>query len=339
MNQATTVGIDLAKTVFHLHGVDAQGHTVLRERLTRTKLPAFLAQLPVCLIGMEACGGAHYWARYAQTHGHQVRLINPQFVKAYLKSNKNDANDAEAVCEAVSRPQMRYVPVNTVEQQDIQSLHRVRSRVVGQRTMLVNQIRGLLQEYGLVLPRLIGTVRRQLPAIMENAENGLTPRVRALLAELYAELRDLDQRVERMGGAIQEVFEQHEVCQRLAAIEGIGPLTATALVAAVGDARVFKNGRQMAAWLGLVPRQASTGGRPQLLGISKRGDRYVRMLLIQGAHAAMLHAARKQDSRRRWILALKARRGPQITAVAVANKNARIAWALMARGEVYRKAV
>jgi transposase len=334
----TTVSIDLAKHVFHLYGEDAQGKTVLRKRLSRAALKPFLATLPPCRMGMEACGGAHYWARECQHLGHEVRLINPKFVKPFVKSNKNDSRDAEAICEAMTRPNMRFVPVKTVAQQDIQALHRVRSRLVGQRTALVNQIRGLLAEYGLILPQQISHVRRGLPALLENTENGLTALARELGRELYAELGQLDERIERLEGLLQRVFRQQADCQRLAQVEGIGLLTATALVAAVGDPTLFRNGREFAAWLGLVPRQHSSGGKTVLLGISKRGDRYLRTLLIHGARAVVCRADTKSDARSRWVAAVKRRRGLLKACVALANKNARIAWALMAHAEPYRKA-
>ena len=255
-----------------------------------------------------------------------------------MKSNKNDSRDAEAICEAMTRPNMRFVPVKTVAQQDIQALHRVRSRLVGQRTALVNQIRGLLAEYGLILPQQISHVRRGLPALLENTENGLTALARELGRELYAELGQLDERIERLEGLLQRVFRQQADCQRLAQVEGIGLLTATALVAAVGDPTLFRNGREFAAWLGLVPRQHSSGGKTVLLGISKRGDRYLRTLLIHGARAVVCRAATKSDARSQWVAAVKRRRGMLKACVALANKNARIAWALMAHAEPYRKA-
>ena len=258
--------------------------------------------------------------------------MSPQFVKPYVKSNKNDANDAEAICEAVSRPNMRFVSVKTVGQQDIQGLHRVRSRLVGQRTALVNQTRGLLMEYGVVVPQTPAVLRRRLPEILEDAENGLTATARALFASLYEELRQLDERVREMEQRVQQVYKSLEPCQRLAEVPGIGPLTATAFVAAVGDARAFHSGREMAAWLGLVPRQSSTGGRPRLLGISKRGDRYLRTLLIHGARAVLRVAHRHPDGRNRWVQAGEHRRGKNVAAVALANKNARIRLGVVGHG-------
>ena len=331
----TTVGIDLAKNIFHLHGVNANGKVVLQKRRSRDRLREWAINEPPCRIGMEACSGSNYWARVFVAQGHDVRMMSPQFVKPYVKSNKNDRNDAEAICEAVTRPAMRFVRPKTVEQQDIQSLYRIRSRLVGQRTALVNQIRGLLHEYGIVLPRGIRQVRSRLPELLEDGENALTMFSRELFADLYDELRCLDERAASMERKIQWLFRRSEVCRRIARVEGIGPITATALVATVGDAGAFRNGREMAAWLGLVPRQCSTGGHSRLLGISKRGDRYLRTLLIHGARSVVRAAERKNDTGSSWIMELKVRRGNNIASVAVANKNVRIVWALMTRDQEY----
>jgi transposase len=269
--QITTLGVDLAKDVFQLHGVDENGRCRLQKTVRRGSLTKVMAKLPACLVGIEACGSAHHWAREFRRLGHDVKMMNPQYVKPYVKTQKNDYNDAEAICEAVSRPNMHFVPVKEVEHQDILAVHRVRSRLVAARTALVNQIRGLLAEYGLVMPRQIGQVRRGVPAILEDAENGLSARFRASMAALYEELTELDERVCTVTNEITRLCNENPRCQRLAAIEGIGPITATALVAALGDVHVFRNGRQVAAWLGLVPRQYSSGGRTVLLGITKRG--------------------------------------------------------------------
>ncbi|MDH3693265.1 MAG: IS110 family transposase [Gammaproteobacteria bacterium] len=335
----TTLGIDLAKNVFHLHGVDEHGICCLQKVVKRNNLLKVIAKLPTCLIGMEACGGAHHWARAFREFGHDVKIINPQYVKPYVKTQKNDYNDAQAICEAVSRPHMHFVPVKEVEHQDILALHRIRSRLVGSRTALVNQIRGLLGEYGIVMPQQIGQVRRQVPEILEDAENGLSDLFRQSLRLLYEELGELDGRVEVITKKINTVCTSNPNCQRLSTMRGIGPIGATALVAALGDASTFKNGRQVSAWLGLVPRQYSSGGKTVLLGITKRGDRYLRMMLIHGARSTVIAAARKTDPLSRWINALRKRRGFNKTCVAVANKNARIAWALLVTGEDYRYAV
>ena len=270
------VGIDLAKQVFQVHGVDYQDKVVLRKQLRRNQLLSFFATLPPCLIGMEACGGAHHWARELQKLGHTVKLIAPQFVKPYVKSNKNDANDAEAICEAVGRPTMRFVSVKTIAQQDLQAIHRIRSELVRQRTAKVNQIRGFLAEYGLVVGRQVATLRRALPELLEDAENGLSFDFRALLEDLRQDLIRLDERVAEMDKKVHTLADSMPAAKLLQSIPGIGPISATAIVCAVGDGKQFKRGRDLAAWLGLTPRQQSSGGKDRLLGISKRGDTYLR---------------------------------------------------------------
>jgi transposase len=332
----TVLGIDLAKNSFQLHGVDAAGQRVVRKPLSRHKVSAYVAQLPPCLIGMEACGGAHHWARVFSAFGHTVRLMAPQFVKPYVKSNKNDAVDAEAICEAVQRPNMRFVPEKSIEQQDIQSLHRIRSQLIAWRTAQSNQVRGLLLEYGIIIPQGIRYVRQPLPLILEAADNGLSDLFRELLHELYEELVHLDERIHRVEEKLRRLSAQHEDCQRLLSIPGIGLLSATALVAAIGDVSAFASGRELAAWLGLVPRQHSTGGKPTLMGISKRGDTYLRTLLIHGGRTVVRVAHQHQDRRHRWISDLVQRRGKNVSAVAVANKNARIAWALLTHKTRYQ---
>lgn len=333
------VGIDLAKRVFQLHGVDEAGRVVVRKKLTRAKLRAFVAQLDRCLIGMEASAGAHYWAREFRGFGHQVKLISPQFVKPFVKSNKNDAADAEAIVIAVSQPHMRFVPIKDLEQQDIQALHRARQLLIKQRTALVNQTRGLLGEYGVVIAQGIGRLREQLPGLLEDGENGLTIRSREVFAELYEQLRWLDERIAVFDQKINHVFKTNESCQRLGQMAGVGPLIATALVAAVNDANEFSNGRQLAAWLGLVPRQHSSGGKPLLLGISKRGERYLRTILIHGARAMVYRYTNRIDEQAppimRWVQQLIARRGVNCATVALANKMARQAWVILNKGECY----
>jgi transposase len=333
-----TIGIDLAKHILQLHGVDAHGRVVLRKKLSRTKLLAFLANLPRCLIGMEAGSGAHYWGREIRQVGHEVRLMSPQYVKPYRAGDKNNPNDAVAICEAVSRPHMRFVAIKSVTQQDMQALHRIREQLVKDRTALVNQIRGLLAEYGIVIPQGIQKVGQALPGIREDADNGLTVFVRELCADLAARLQTLNDHIADYQQKIERLCASHPVCQRLTQVEGVGPLGATALIAAVGDAHDFTGGRQMAAWLGLVPRQCSTGAKTRLLGMSKRGNRYIRTLLIHGARAVLRHARKKTDARSRWLRARAHRRGSNVAAVALANKNARILWVLMTREETYRKA-
>lgn len=337
-NEIKVVGIDLAKSSFQLHGVDERGCIVIRKKLTRSKLSVFMAKLSPCLVGLEACGGAHYWARKFEAIGHQVRLISPQFVKPYVKSNKNDAVDAEAICEAVQRPSMRFVPIKGIEQQNIQSLHRARSLAVAHRTAQVNQIRGFLLEYGIPVAVSISALRRALPSILEDADNALSIMFRELLSSLKDELHRLDERIATYDAQIKILSMQSDACQRLITIPGVGPMVATALVAAVADAKVFRNGREMSAWLGLVPRQCSTGGKPKLLGISKRGDTYLRKLLIHGARSALRVADKKQDKRSQWAVEIQNRRGRNIAAVALANKIVRTAWVLLSRGERYSMA-
>ena len=285
---------------------------------------------------MEACGGANYWAREIKALGHEVKLIAPQYVKPYVKGNKNDYNDAEAIAEAAQRPTMRFVPIKSVEQQDIQNLHRQRERIKKARTALVNQVRGLLAEYGIVINKGVAAVRKGLPELLEDAENGLTMRSRELFADLFEELRLLDERFKQSEKQIEASNRGNEVCQRLDEILGIGPITASATYAAAGNGKDFVNGRHFSAWIGLVPGQHSTGGKPTLLGISKRGNVYLRTLFIHGARAVLRHSANKTDRFSLWAQALLERRGHNKACVAVANKMARMAWVIMARGENYR---
>jgi transposase len=338
MNQITAIGIDLGKSVFYVHAVDRRGKVVERKRLTRTGLRRYVLGVAPCLVGMEACGGSQHWARWLKGLGHEAKLMPAQYVKAYVKTNKNDWRDAEAICEAVQRPTMRFVPMKTVEQQELQMLHRVRSRVVGDRTALANQIRGFLLEYGVAVGQGIKVLRRRLPEVLEDGEAELTGRGRELLARLYRELCMLDERVREVTQELEAECQQRDDCRRLDEMVGVGPLTATALVAAAGDARVFASARQFAAWMGLVPRQHTTGGRPRLLGISKRGDKYLRTLLIHCARAALLGTNERDARLRRWALEVEQRRGKNVAIVALANKLARIAWVVLARGERYAPA-
>lgn len=332
------IGLDLAKYVFEIHGVDAEDNVVLRKTLRRDAIPQFFAELPTCVVGMEACSGAHYWARVLSDLGHEIRLVSPQFVTPYVKSNKNDRNDAEAICEAVGRPSMRFVPPKSSEQLEIQAVHRIRQRMVSDRTRLVNQIRGLLAEHGVVIARDISRLRRALGQIAEGADNSIGDLFRGLVRDIHEELVELDRRIASYTRRIWDLFRSNEMCQRIGKIEGIGPITATALVAAVGDRTCFKNGRQFAAWLGLVPKQRSSGGRSRMFGISKRGDRYLRTLLIHGARAVLAKASGKTDLRSQWIGQMRERRHPNVVAVALANKNARIVWSVLSRAEDYRPA-
>jgi transposase len=345
------IGIDLAKNVFQLHGVDEHGRVVLRKQLRRSQMMEFFAQRTPCLVGMEACGSAHDWARQLIRIGYTVKLMAPQFVKPYVKTNKNDAADAEAICEAVSRPNMRFVPIKTVDQQAVLSVHRARQGFVRQRTAQANQIRGLLAEYGVVIPQGIRNIRKCLPEILEDGESMLPGLFRRLLRKLGEHLNALDEAVKEMDHEIQQWHGHNEASQRLAAIAGVGPITASAMVASIGDARNFTNGRQLAAWLGLVPRQHSSGGKSLLLGISKRGDCYLRTLLIHGARSVIRCGGRKaraEDPNNinalvtksgTWLQSLVSRRGNNIAAVALANKNARVIWALLAHQCHYQRAV
>lgn len=329
MEQITTVGIDLAKNVFSLHGVDALGKTVLRRTVRRERLVPAVAALSPCLIGMEACSGAHEWGRRFERFGHTVKLMAPKFVAPYRKSAKNDGNDAQAVCEAVGRPNMRFVPVKSAEQQALLALHRVRYGFVVERTATINRLRGLLAEFGVVLPLRAVNVRRQAA----QAAEALPELARGAIGDLLQELRRLDERIELYDRQIEQQAKLCEPARRLMAIRGIGPTTALAIVATVGNAREFKNGRQFAAWIGLVPNQYSTGGKPRLGHISKRGDAYLRNLLVQGARSVLHSAAGREDRLSRWVVELQRRRGYHRTLVAIANKNARIAWALLAKDQ------
>lgn len=330
------VGIDLAKRSFHVCAVDGAGRCVLSKKLTRAGLGPFVANLPPCTVAMEACGSAHYWARKFRGYGHEVRLIAPQFVKPFVKSNKNDAADAEAICEAAQRPSMRFVAVKTVEQQDIQAIHRMRSLAVERRTAQINQIRGLLLEYGIEIAQGRPAIQRRLPEILEDADNGLSERFRVELHGLAEELRHLNERVAHYDAQIKAIAQSNSQARILMTIPGVGAKGATALVAAIGeDPTLFKNGRGLAAWIGLVPRQHSTGGRDRLLGISKRGDVYLRNLLIHGARALLHWVERKEDRTSRWATALKVRRHANVAVVAMANKIARVAYAVMTTGKPY----
>jgi len=332
----TTVGIDLAKNLFQVHAVDERGRAVLRKQLRRDQMARFFANLLPCLIGMEACASAHHWARTLQKFGHTVRLMAPQFVKPYVKTNKNDVADAEAICEAVSRPNMRFVPIKSVEQQAVLSLHRVRQGFVRARTAQGNQIRGLLGEAGLIIPKGIVNVAKRVPALLEDAGDEVPASFRQLIQRLTEHLKELDRQVDELETQIKAWHRGSKLSCKLEKIPGIGPLGASALVASIADAKSFDNGRQLSAWLGLVPRQDSSGGKPKLLGISKRGDVYLRTLLIHGARSAILAAQRKAVNTNVWLAGLLNRRHPNIAAVALANKNARTVWALLAHGREFR---
>jgi len=328
----TAMGIDLAKAVFQIHGVGERGRVAVRKQLKRCEMSRYFAKLEPCLVGMEACGSAHHWARKLQGFGHTVKLMSPQFVKPYVKTNKNDMADAEAICEAVSRPNMRYVSVKTVEQQ---AIHRARAGFVKARTAQANQIRGLLSEFGVVIPQGIHSIMKRIPEILEDGENGLPGMMRNLLERLTENLKEMDRQADDLERQIQLWHRENEASRRLVEIPGIGPITASAIAATVGNAREFKNGRQLAAWIGLVPRQSSSGGKQNLLGISKRGDSYLRTLLIHGARSVIYYAQNKADESS-WLRKLMARRNKNVAAVALANKNARTIWALLDHDRTYR---
>ena len=332
----TTVGIDLAKNVFQVHAVNEHGKTVLKKQLKRDQVATFFANMAPCRIGMEACGSAHHWARKLRGFDHDVRLMAPQFVKPYVKTNKNDAADAEAICEAVDRPNMRYVPIKNVEQQAVLALHRVRQGFVKARTAQGNQIRGLMAEFGLIIAQGLSHINKRVPELIEDAGNELPGVFRLLVQRLLEHLKELDRQVHEIEDQIVAWHRESEDSRRLAKMPGIGPITASAMVASIGDAKSFKNGRQVSAWLGLVPRQNSTGGKTVLLGMSKRGDSYLRMLLIQGARSVIYAAQRKSQSIDGWLGGLLKRRNENVAAVAWANKNARIAWALLAHGREFQ---
>jgi transposase len=321
------VGVDLAKDVFQLHGVDGNDKTVWQRKLKRNEwIKVLMDKIETgCVIGMEACGGAHHWARLLQSKGYVVKLIAPQFVKPYVKSNKNDVNDAEAICEAMSRPHMRFVSIKTVAQQDTQATHRIRAELMNQRKAKANQIRGLVSEYGLVAPKEISHLRAAIPIWLEALDNGLSDRFRCLLQGVWHDLLNLDQRIKVLDQEIDALAINDPIAKRLQQLRGVGPMIATALLATVGDASQFANGRQMAASLGLTPKQMSSGGKSRLLGISKRCDSYVRCLLVHGARSAMQIAKHKEDRLSKWVTRIANDRHPNIAAVALANKTVRMA--------------
>ena len=340
MSNINLLGIDLAKDVFQLHGVDEKGNSVLKERLTRKALLERTANLQPCTIAIEACGGSNYWARKFKSFGHTVKLISPQFVKPFVKGNKTDRNDAEAICEAASRPSMRFVSPKTIEHQDMQALHRIRNRLVHERTAIANQIRGLLMEYGLIIPQGIYNIKKRLPSILEDGENELSNIGRNFLSDLLDQLDATTVKIDEYEELIKNIFKQSEDCKKIEKLEGVGLLTATALISSIGDVKTFKNGRHLAAFLGLVPKQYSSGNKQQMHGISKRGNVYLRSLLIHGARSAVRAAAngKKDDTKSKWIISLVDRCGKNKAAVALANKTVRTVWALLAHNTAYDKA-
>jgi transposase len=335
MSAIAIIGLDIAKNVFQVHGADADGAPVLKRRIRRGQILAFFASLPPCLVALEACFTSHFWAREIAKHGHEVRMIPPQYVKPFVKRNKTDSADAEAICEAASRPTMRFVAVKSIHQQSVLALHRARDLLVRQRTKLIQALRGYLGEFGLVAPKGAWNVTR-LEALLSDADAALVPDLlKEVATMIIAQIRDFDDRIDHLHDRLIAWHRANEVSRRLATIPGIGPVTATLISASVTDAAQFRSGRHFAAWIGLVPREFSTGGRQQLGGISKRGNPQMRRLLIVGAHAVLRWTRRGHGMPSPWLTALLGRRHPNVVAVAIANKLARIAWAIMARGTSY----
>jgi len=334
--QIATLGIDIGKTWFHVVALDARGRLQLQRKLNRRGIIQFVSTCQRCSIGMEACAGSQHLARRFIDQGHDVKLIAPRFVKAYLKSNKNDFNDAAAIAEAVQRSTMRFVAIRSIEQLDMQAIHRVREQHISERTAVINQIRAFLVEYGITIPVGRSNLLKRLPEILEDGENGVSSVMRTLLSQLQARLRRIQEEVDELTAQIEVVASSDPQCRDLRTIPGIGPLVATALVAAVGNASQLRRSRDMAAWIGLVPRQYSTGGRSRLLGISKRGNRYLRRLLIHGARSVIQNVDRRPHRFGMWLTQLEQRAHANVVAVGLANKIARIAWAVLRRSEPYR---
>ncbi|RZU29648.1 IS110 family transposase [Edaphobacter modestus] len=334
--QIRSVGIDLGKTTFHLVALDDNGKVLLKKKFTQKQLIVFTANMQSSLIGMEACAGAHFLGRALRAQGHDVKLIPAQFVKPFVKSNKNDFIDAEAIAEAVGRQNMRFVSIKTDDQLDLQALHRVRERVMQRRTAVINQIRAFLLERGMVFAKSPIRLREAIPSVLENVEENLTPRMRNLIAMMWSEWKELELQLEEMNAEVERIASSDAACQRLRQIPGIGPLVATAIVASIGNGSAFRKGREFAAWMGLVPRQHSTGGKARLYGISKRGNRYLRMILVHGARAVVLRSKRDRIAMGAWLTSLEGRAPRNVLIVAMANKLARIAWAVLSTGQDYR---
>jgi len=330
-----TIGIDLSKTTFHVIGLNTKGEIVLRRKFSRKQLLLFTANRQTMLIGMEACGGAHYLGRALREQGHDVRLMPAQYVKPYVKTNKNDYLDAEAIAEAVQRPTMRFVSIKTDEQLDLQALHRVRDRWVARRTAVMNQMRGFLLEHGVAIRRGPSYLMAQVQEILAGGGTSFSARLRGLLRELRQEWDELDKRIEQTNAELQRIAKVHDACHRLMEVPGIGPLVSTALVAAIGNGVTFRKGRDLSAWLGLVPRQHSTGGKPKLLGISKLGNEYLRRMFLHGARSVVMQMERKPSALAMWLSDLTKRTHRNVAVVALANKMARIAWAILSKGTRY----
>ena len=331
-----SVGIDLGKTTFHLVALGDNGKLLIKKKFSQKQLIAFTANMQTSLIGMEACSGAHFLGRTLREQGHDVKLIPAQFVKPFVKSNKNDFIDAEAIAEAVTRENMRFVPIKTDDQLDLQALHRVRDRLIARRTSVINQLRAFLLERGLVFAKSPAKLRECIPETLEDADEKISPRMRNLLALLWEEWKDLDQQLEDMNHEVERIASSDPACQRLRQIPGIGPLVATAIVAAIGNGAAFRKGRDFAAWTGLVPKQHSTGGKTKLAGISKRGNRYLRKILIHGARSVVFRSRRERIAMGEWMNTLETRSSRNVLIVAMANKLARIAWAVLSSGQDYR---
>ena len=336
MGTVVTIGLDIAKSIFQVHGVDAAGEVVIRRRLVRRKLLEFFAELPACLVGVEACASAHYWGRELRKLGHDVRLMPPAYVKPYVKRQKNDAADAEAICEAVTRPTMRFVKIKSCEQQSVMGLHRVRLMLMRQRIQLSNAIRGHLGEYGLVAPVGRNGLAQLIGVLGDIDDDRIPDETRASLALLVSQLNLINEQILETDRRVRASARSTDVGRRLMEVPGVGPVLASAIVASVPDPRAFKTGRSLAAWIGLVPRQNSSGGKERLGGITKQGDRYLRQLLVVGA-LAVIRYAQRHGTRRPWLVQLLARRTTKIAAVALANKTARMIWAIMTSGERYRE--
>jgi transposase len=336
--QIRSVGIDLGKTTFHLVALGDKGKVLLKKKFTQKQLIAFTANMQTCLIGMESCSGSHFLGRALREQGHDVKLIPAQFVKPFVKSHKNDFIDAEAIAEAVERENMRFVPIKTDDQLDLQALHRVRERLMTRRTALINQIRAFLLERGMVFAKSPARLREHMPGILENAEENLTPRMRNLVAMLWSEWKDLELQIAEMNDEMERIASSDDACRRLRQIPGIGPLVATAIVASIGNGAAFRKGREFAAWLGLLPDQHSTGDKARLGAISKRGNCYLRKILIHGARAVVLRSKRDRIAMGAWMTSLETRAPRNVLIVATAHKLARIAWAVLSTGQDYRAA-
>jgi transposase len=337
MQPISTIGLDIAKSVFQVHGVDAAGQVVIRRQLRRRHVLAFFQKLPPCLVGIEACASSHHWSRELQALGHTVRLMPPAYVKPYVKRQKNDATDAEAICEAVTRPNMRFVPTKTVEQQSCLMLHRARHLFIRQQTAVINSIRAYLAEFGIVAPVGGRGVEQLLEVVADPADERLTEVARTCLTALGSQLRALKAQILEFDRRIIAWHRSNATSKRLDAIPGVGPALATALVASIADPKAFRSGRDFSAWVGLVPKQSSSGGKDKLGSISKQGDRYLRSLFTAGALAVIRYAKIHGTDHRPWLTRLLARRPTKVAAIALANKLARMAWAMMARNERYNE--